>query len=71
MSETEFITRLGKRIYKKRRELKLSRQDLADAVGLKRMQIYRIEKGESPTNIIFLYRIAKSFEIPIEDLLKT
>lgn len=47
----EALKELGSRIYKRRKELKLSSVTTSEAAGLSRMTLNRIEKGESSVTI--------------------
>lgn len=67
--EDAFLVKLGTKIAEKRKELKLTQEDLAEKSDLTRMQIYRIEIGESPTTIIVLRRIAKALQMKLNILL--
>ena len=70
MTEKEFLKRLGDRISKKREALSITKTELGVRVELSRMHIFRIEKGEQPTSIIALRRIAEELEIDLSDLVK-
>ena len=67
-----FLKRLGKRITKCRESLDspLSKQKLAEAVGISRMQMHRIETGSSDGNpsILVLRKIAWHLEITLAEL---
>jgi transcriptional regulator with XRE-family HTH domain len=68
MTDKEYQRRLGKRISEKRKALDLSREEFAEKVKLSRMQIYRIEEGESLPTIIALLRMAKVCGVTINEL---
>lgn len=68
MTEKEYIKRLGEKIQKKREELELSRELLAERAKLTRMHIYRIENAETRATITALRRIAKEFNVPLGEL---
>lgn len=69
------VERLSKefgRILKERRESaipKLTQQDLADKVGLKRTSVTNIEKGNQQVSLAMLYKFAGALNISPADLL--
>ena len=72
-SDEIFLKRLGKRITKCRESLDepMSKQKLAEAIGISRMQMHRIETGSSDSNpsILVLRKIAWHLEMPLSELL--
>lgn len=70
MEENEYLKKLGKRITEKREASGISITELGRKVELSRTQLYRIEAGESPSNIIYLRRIASELGISISNLVK-
>jgi putative transcriptional regulator len=46
----------------------MSQQALADAVGVSRQAIIAIESGKSVPSLLLAYKIAKAFDLFIEDL---
>ncbi|OFW66534.1 MAG: hypothetical protein A2Z12_01925 [Actinobacteria bacterium RBG_16_68_21] len=59
MTNTDDIARgLGKVIRARRKQLKLTQQDVADLTGLARYTIGRVEKGDAGTQLATLGRVA-------------
>jgi len=50
----------GEILKKKRKELKLTQENLAEKVGLKRSYIAKVEKGETDLQVSSLFRIANA-----------
>ncbi len=69
MTEKEYLKKLGLKISLARENLGLSRELLASQVQVRRMQIYRIEKGLNPTNILVLRRISSALGISLKKLI--
>lgn len=61
---------IGERIAKKRKELKLSQEQLADIVKVHRNYIGSIERAEKKATVETLFKIAKALEITLEELFK-
>jgi transcriptional regulator with XRE-family HTH domain len=58
----------GKRIAKERQLLGMTQQELADAVGLTRDKVGKIETSERDVSTEELVAFAHLFEVPAEDL---
>ncbi|WP_291290303.1 helix-turn-helix transcriptional regulator [Enorma sp.] len=56
------------RIRELRRAQKLSQAELADAVGTTRQTITSIEVGKYTASLPLAYKIARYFELPIEEV---
>jgi putative transcriptional regulator len=56
------------RIPELRKQNKLSQEELALAVGVTRQTITSIECGKYTASLVLAYRIAKYFELSIEDI---
>jgi putative transcriptional regulator len=56
------------RISELRKQNKLSQEELALAVGVTRQTITSIECGKYTASLVLAYRIAKYFELSIEDV---
>ena len=56
------------RIRELRRAQKLSQAELADAVGTTRQTITSIEVGKDTASLPLAYKIARYFELPIEEV---
>ena len=59
---------VGRRIRARRRQLGLSQQDLADALGLSYQQVQKYEKGVSRIGAGRLQQLARILEVPVSDL---
>jgi transcriptional regulator with XRE-family HTH domain len=62
------MSELGKRIIKERLLLGMTQQELADAVGLTRDKITKIETGDREVSRDELLAFARLFEVTAEDL---
>lgn len=60
--------KLKNRIRVYRAEHKMSQSDLADAIGVSRKTISTIEVGRFVPSTIIALRIAKFFEVPVEEI---
>lgn len=56
------------RIQELRKQHKLSQEELALAVGVTRQTITSLEVGKYTASLILAYKIAKYFELTIEDV---
>ena len=56
------------RISELRKRHKLSQQELADAVGVTRQTITSVETGKYIASLALAWRIARYFELRIEDV---
>ena len=61
---------LGKKIRKRRNELDLTQEELADKVGISRVYIGYIEQGRHAPSLEVLEKIAKALNIRLSDLLR-
>jgi transcriptional regulator with XRE-family HTH domain len=61
---------IGDRIRAARTERKLSQEALAEAIGLDRKTINRIEQGAYATSIDHLLLIAHALDTPLADLVR-
>ena len=62
------IENIGKRIRKRRNELKLTMEQLAEKIGLTTGYVGNIERGESVPSIDTLVRIANSLSVNMDYL---
>ena len=72
MSDNKVLVEMGGRISKKRKSLKLTQEQLADACGedgVSRNYIQRIETGVSSCSLDTLIDIAKALDVPLYKLL--
>ena len=63
----DFYKELGKKIYKLRKEMKLSREKFAEIAGINDYYLGEIERGEKKADILF--KIANQFNLEIHELL--
>ncbi|MEP2990616.1 MAG: helix-turn-helix transcriptional regulator [Parasphingorhabdus sp.] len=68
--QDEVLTRLGSCIRAIRQDHKLSQEALADAAGIDRSHMGKIERGERNVSVLNIHRIAKALEISITDLME-
>ena len=61
---------LGKKIQKRRKELDLTQEDVADKVGISRAYMGYIEQGRYAPSIEVLEKVAKALKSPISDFFK-
>ena len=61
---------LGKKIQKRRKELDLTQEDVADKVGISRAYMGYIEQGRYARSLEVLEKIAKALTSPISDFFK-
>ena len=69
-SEGELAKLLAERIASERRARGWRQQDLADATGIARPNIARLESGRRMPKISTLHRIAQALSIPVEELME-
>jgi transcriptional regulator with XRE-family HTH domain len=67
--EAEFSVRLGMWLQQLRRNRKLSRRALGEAVGVHRNTVARFEHG-TPLHLWMFLRICEELEVPPEEVLK-
>ena len=56
------------RILELRKPKKITQQELSDAVGVTRQTIISLENGKYNASLHLAYRIARFFELKIEDI---
>lgn len=59
---------LDNKIAKLRSGKKLSQQQLADAIGVSRKTISTVETGRFTPSVIIALKLAKFFEVPVEEI---
>lgn len=52
----------------KRKELKLTQSDLAEAIGVTRQTIISIEKGSYTPSVLLALKLSKYFNCSVEDI---
>lgn len=68
MDEKEIKQIIGKKIKNKRKELKLTQEQLGLAIGINQRQVALIEKGRSFPMLSTFVKLAEFFECEITDL---
>lgn len=68
--DTQFLERFGENLKKLRKAKGISQAQLAFEANIELSQISRIELGKINTTIGSINQIAKTLEIPLEDLFK-
>ncbi len=66
----DYLKFLGENVKRKRMQLSISQQELADNANVAKSTIQRIEKGQLNPTITILYKISESLEIDICELIK-
>lgn len=69
MESEKLYIKIGKLIRTERGKKKLTQNELAMKIGLKRTSITNIESGSQKIQIHDLYSIARAFSIPVQSLL--
>ncbi len=64
-----FYKKLGNKIYKLRREKKLSREKFAELAGINDYYLGEIERGEKKASLDMLFKISSILELKIHELL--
>lgn len=67
----EFDKILGEKLLKYRLARKISRKDLADAIGITHQQIHKYEKGINRISVSRLYEICNFISVDPEIILET
>jgi transcriptional regulator with XRE-family HTH domain len=66
----KYLQLIGNNIRKKRNELGISQQELADNADVAKSTIQRIEKGDMNPSILTLKNISVALEIDLSELIK-
>ena len=59
---------LKNEVYKYRKQRKMTQEDLAKRVGVTRQTIISIEQGKYIASLPLALKIAKTFEMPVEEI---
>ena len=59
---------LKNEVYKFRKQRKMTQEDLAKRVGVTRQTIISIEQGKYIASLPLALKIAKTFEMPVEEI---
>ena len=70
MSKTtkETLKTLGKKVQKLRKEKGLTQEDLAHELGISRVYMGYIEQGRESPSLKLLMKMARKFNVKVEDL---
>lgn len=66
----QILSQVGQRVKRRREELGLSQEDLADAADLHRTYVSLLETGKRNASLLTLCKIAVALNIRLSDLLK-
>ncbi|WP_297929686.1 helix-turn-helix domain-containing protein [uncultured Coprobacter sp.] len=64
----EILVSFGRKVQMRRKELKLSQEQLAEEAGLHRTYIGMIERAEKNVTLVNIEKIAKALKISISEL---
>ena len=64
----EILVSFGRKVQMRRKELKLSQEQLAEEAGLHRTYIGMIERAEKNVTLVNIEKIAKALKISIAEL---
>ena len=64
----EILVSFGRKVQMRRKELKLSQEQLAEEAGLHRTYIGMIERAEKNLTLVNIEKIAKALKISIPEL---
>lgn len=59
---------ISKRIKKRRNELRMTQEDLAEKVGVSRVYVGYVEQGRNTPSLEILEKIAKALKVKLSDL---
>jgi len=65
----DFLKRISANIRVVRKSQKLSQRELAELIGTKEYQVFKIESGRIASNIMTLKRVADALGIDVKQLL--
>lgn len=65
----DFYKKLGKKIYKLRKEMKISREKFAEVAEINDYYLGEIERGEKKASLDILFKISKVLKLEIHELL--
>lgn len=67
-SNAKLPKKLGKTIQKRRKELDITQEGLAEKIGISRAYMGFIEQGRNAPSLEILEKIAKNLKMPLSDL---
>lgn len=65
---TKLTKTLGRRIQKRRKELELTQEQLADKVGISRAYMGYIEQGRNIPSVGVMHKVASVLKVKVGDL---
>lgn len=65
LNPTQADSLIGKRIQLRRKELRLSADQLSEKIGISQQQLLRYERGDNKINISHLMLIAQALDTPL------
>lgn len=65
---SETLKSLGKKVQKLRQEQNLTQEDLAHQLGISRVYMGYIEQGRESPSLKLLMKMARKFDVRVEDL---
>lgn len=68
--ESTVLVRYGNAVRKRRQELGISQEQLADRAGIHRTYVGDVERGERNLSLTNIERIARALEITVSDLFR-
>jgi len=57
---------IGKRIKKRRNELRLTQEELADKLGISRVYMGYLEQGRNAPSLALLQKLSRSLNVPLQ-----
>ncbi|MHA6531717.1 helix-turn-helix domain-containing protein [Paenibacillus sp. BAC0078] len=69
-SKSELVKRIGERIRKLRKEMKLSQEQLAERSGLHTNYVGQVERGEKNLTLETLEKVVEGLDISLEELFR-
>jgi len=70
MGEDDIRVRFGRAVRKRRQELGLSQEELADRASIHRTYVGDVERGERNIALQNIEKLAKALDVPISTLFK-
>ena len=67
--KNDFLTKMGRRIYEKRKSLRLSQEELAESAEISKQTVSRAENGQRELGAQNVARLAKALEMSADYLL--
>lgn len=68
MGNKNITEHIGREIYRRRKFLKITQEELANYIGLSRVQLVNLEKGNNRTTFESLWEICNALSCTVSDL---